>query len=186
MRRSLTRLSQTEPAAYLRRDMAVPGYQEFMLPLLVLAADGEEHSVAEAMQVIASEMGISEDDQRVELASGQTRFYNRVMWAETYLVKSLLITKTGRARFVISERGRAVLAEKPTRLDNKFLERFPEYLAFKAKRAESTVAAVVADGDGVGTSDITPDERLETAYRELRGRLQDDLLDRVRAASPRF
>ncbi len=101
--------------------MAVPGYQEFMLPLLQLTGDGQEHTVAEAMRTIALEMNISDSDQQVELASGQTRFYNRVIWAKTYLVKSLLITKAGRARFKISERGRQVLAENPERVDNKYL-----------------------------------------------------------------
>ena len=169
--------------------MAVPGYQEFMLPLLKLAADGQEHTVSEAMRTIAAQMNISEADRQIELASGQTRFYNRVMWAETYLVKSLLITKTGRARFVISERGKKVLAENPSRVDNRYLERFPEYLSFKSKRTTSAAATREANPDDEESNDIidvTPDERLEVAHQELRSGLQDDLLERVRSASPRF
>ena len=166
--------------------MAVPGCQEIFLPLLKLTADGQEHTVAEAMKKIACDMNISESDQRIELASGQTRFYNRVMWAETYLVKSLLITKTGRARFVISNRGRSVLTENPPRIDLKYLERFPEYLAFKSKKKDAPTDGSAASDEDADSSDVTPDERLEVAYRELRGGLQDDLLERIRAASPRY
>jgi len=84
--------------------MAMPGYQDFMLPLLRIAADSKEHTVHEAMATLAEQMNISEEDRDAVLASGQTRFYNRVMWAETYLTQSALIEKTGRARFKISAR----------------------------------------------------------------------------------
>ena len=64
--------------------MAVPGYQDFMLPLLRIAADGQEHKIADAMETLAREMEISEQDQELLLPSGtQTRFYNRVTWAVT-------------------------------------------------------------------------------------------------------
>ena len=40
--------------------MAVPGYQDFMLPLLKIAADGHEHTMSEAMTLLAQQLGISE------------------------------------------------------------------------------------------------------------------------------
>src|SRR5881397_2920809 len=117
--------------------MAVPGYQEFMLPLLRIAGDGKEHSVHEAMATLAEQMKISEEDRDALLPSGtQTRFYNRVTWVVTYLSKSLLIEKTGRRRFKIAPRGVDVFKKNPARIDNKFLEQFAEYQAFKAKKKE--------------------------------------------------
>ena len=72
--------------------MAVPGYQEFMLPLLKIAADGKEHSISDAAETLAAQMGVSIEDQELMLPSGtQTRYYNRVTWAVTYLTKSLLM-----------------------------------------------------------------------------------------------
>ncbi len=69
--------------------MPVPGYQEFMLPLLKIASDGQEHTVAEAMETLARQMSIPDADRDILLPSGtQTRFYNRVTWALTYLNKS--------------------------------------------------------------------------------------------------
>jgi len=148
--------------------MAVPRYQEFMLPLLRIASDGKEHSVAEAMVILAEQMKISQPDQDTLLASGQTRYYNRVMWAETYLTKSVLIEKTGRARFKITARGMDVLKKNPARIDNKFLEQFPEYQAFKVKKKEklADVAATKDDDSEVEDSGITPDEQLDAAYKE--------------------
>src|SRR4051812_48023072 len=103
--------------------MPVPGYQDFMLPLLVIAADQQEHSVSAAMEVLALQFKISPTDRDELLPSGtQTRFYNRVTWALTYLSKSLLIEKSGRGRFRITSRGTEVLQSKPVRVDNNFLD----------------------------------------------------------------
>ncbi|MFM9994258.1 MAG: winged helix-turn-helix domain-containing protein [Phycisphaerales bacterium] len=55
--------------------MPVPGYQEFMLPLLRLAADGSEHTVNEAMDVLARQLRIADSDREAMLPSGtQTRY----------------------------------------------------------------------------------------------------------------
>lgn len=168
--------------------MAVPGYQEFMLPVLRIAGDDKEHSLSEAVTTLAEQMKISEEDRDSLMRSGQTRVYSRVAWAVTCLSKSLLIEKTDRGWFKIAPRGVDVLKKHPARIDNKFLEQFAEYQAFKTKRREK-IAAVVGikdDNAGVEDPDITPDEQLDIAYRELRETLSDELLRRVRAGTPKF
>src|SRR5262245_58954625 len=120
--------------------MAVPGYQDFMLPLLKIAADGREHSISDAMEILATQMGVSDVDQDIMLPSGtQTQYYNRVSWAITYLTKSLLLEKTGRGRFRIASRGAEVLRKGPARIDNEFLNQFPEYQAFKTKKRAAKI-----------------------------------------------
>lgn len=169
--------------------MAVPGYQEFMLPLLMLAADGLEHSVSDAMDALATQLKLSDADRETLLPSGtQTRFYNRVTWATTYLTKSQLLVKTGRGRFRISPRGQDVLRQKPARIDNTFLEQFEEYRAFKTKKSPRTDSAAVSErrDHEHEEPDSTPDERLDAAYKELRETLADDLLVRVRDSTPKF
>ncbi|MBL9001506.1 MAG: restriction endonuclease [Phycisphaerae bacterium] len=169
--------------------MAIPGYQEFMLPLLKFAADGQEHTISDALAELAEQMGISDADQDLMLPSGtQTRFYNRVTWAVTYLTKSLLLEKAGRGKFKIAQRGQEVLNRNPPLIDNKFLKQFPEYQAFKTKKNKAK-AIITSDDDEDDTStdsDITPEERLGAAYEELREALADDLLRRVRSGSPKF
>lgn len=167
--------------------MAMPSYLDLMLPVLRIAGDGKEHSVTEVMATLAQQMNISQQDRNALLASGQTRFYNRVMWVETYLSKSLLIEKTGRARFRISQRGLDLLKMNPKRIDDKLLEQFPEYRAFKAKKKQVAAAAGTPDNEAAtADSSITPDEQLDIAYGELRQTLSDELLQRVRAGSPKF
>ncbi len=170
--------------------MSVPGYQEFMLPLLKIAADGQEHQIADAMQTLARQMNIATEDQAALLPSGtQTRFYNRVTWAITYLTKSRLADRTGRGRFRITERGVEVLKRNPPRMDNHFLDQFVEYKDFKTKRSISAAETRKGASPLVTPADdpeVTPEERLEGAYEELRAALADDLQERVRSGTPRF
>lgn len=166
--------------------MAVPGYQDFMLPLLKLATTAPEVTLSEALTSLAEQLGISREDQDRMLPSGvQTQYKNRVSWAITYLTKSLLLEKSGRGKFKIAPRGEAVLQTNPPNIDNAFLEQFPEYQAFKTKKREKPEEVLeisAADPD----SNITPDERLDIAYRELREALADELLSRVRKVTPKF
>jgi restriction system protein len=168
--------------------MPVPGYQEFMLPLVKLAADGQEHKITDAIDTLADQFGISEQDREIMLPSGtQTRLYNRVTWALTYLTKSLLLEKTARGRFKIALRGMDVLKQKVTRIDNSFLAQFDEFQAFKKKRNKSisVMAPTGEDGDDGEDTSLTPLERVEGGYNELREALADELLSRVRAMTPK-
>ncbi|HQH43822.1 MAG TPA: winged helix-turn-helix domain-containing protein [Syntrophorhabdaceae bacterium] len=51
--------------------MAVPDYQSVMLPLLQFAArKGTEKSTSEAVEALAMELGLTEDDLKEMLPSG--------------------------------------------------------------------------------------------------------------------
>ena len=168
--------------------MPVPGYQDFMLPLLRLAGDGQEHKITDAIDAMAEQFGITDAEREIMLPSGtQTRLYNRATWALTYLSKSLLLTKTGRGRFRIAPRGVEVLRGNPSRIDNGFLEQFPEYVSFKSKRNSESKAEPEShrsENESVDPS-LTPLEQIEAGYRELRESLVDELLDLVRAMKPK-
>ncbi len=167
--------------------MSVPGYQEFMLPLLQFASEGQQRSMAEAVLWLADRFELSDEDRDYLLPSGtQTRLYNRVTWAVTYLAKSLLLEKIGRGRFAITDRGRRVLASNPGRVDNSFLEQFPEYVEFKNKKNIRPEKESTSPERSLPDSPTaTPAERLEAAYTELRSAVADDIIQRVRTSSPK-
>lgn len=169
--------------------MAVPTYDLLMRPLLELASDGAEHTLVNAVGRLADRIEISEADREEMLPSGtQTKLYNRVGWASWYLSKAGLLEKTGRGRFRLAARGRQVLADNPSRIDHAFLERFAEFRQFKSKRRQSEdvddAERAAPEVPDPGTA--TPNERLDAAERELRDALSDELLQSVRAATPKF
>ena len=121
--------------------MAVPDFQSLMLPLLKLAGDGQQHTLAEAVERLAQEFQLSDDDRKELLQSGQTRLYNRVGWTTTYLKKAGLLQAVGPGRFQLTDRGRDVLASPPAAIDVAFLEsRFPEMSEFRKARSRGEVA----------------------------------------------
>ena len=162
--------------------MAIPDYQSLMLPFLQFLDDGQEHALRDAEDAIASELGLSAEERAQLLPSGnQGVFRNRVGWARTYMKKAGLLQSPRRGVFQITDRGREVLALKPLRIDAKYLERFPEFLAFRdAGKAEQPLSSTVT------TAGETPEERLEAAYVELRRQLAEELLLKVQSSSPAF
>jgi restriction system protein len=169
--------------------MAIPEFQSFMLPVLQVASGGEVVSVGPAVQRISDDFGLSPDDRAALLPSGkQTIVRNRVAWAKSFLTKAGLLESVGWGQFRITERGRDVLAQKPSRIDNNFLWQFEEFRKFKtASSAERPPVAPSASGNGaVAGSSQTPDEILREAHDELTSSLAQELLDRILAAPPEF
>lgn len=162
--------------------MAVPDFQSLMLPLLRLASDGQERSLAEARGELAAQLQLSDEDLVERLPSGQLRLANRVAWARFYLTEAGLLTATKRAHFAITDRGRAVLAERPTRIDSKYLERYPEFAQFRSRRRTEETS----DDEQAVSETTTPEEMFEQAHIKLRSTVAAELLARVRAASPQF
>jgi hypothetical protein len=114
--------------------MAVPDFQTVMLPLLRLAGNGEEHTLADAIDALAREFHLTDEQRRELLPSGrQPRFDNRVGWALTYLKKANLLTSVGRGRFLLADRGKQVLADPPSSIDITFLTKFPEMAEFRSR-----------------------------------------------------
>jgi len=162
--------------------MAIPDYQSLMLPLLELASDQEEHTIAETVGSLAKEFKLTDQEQEEPLPSAsETVFTNRVRWARTYLKKAALIDATGRGRFRISQRGLEVLKDKPRGIDNRFLSQFAEFHDFKPS-AQSTIAT--AEPTKVAEAG-TPQELLDASYQELRQSLALEVLDHL-TCSPRF
>jgi restriction system protein len=103
--------------------MGIPEFQTFMLPVLELAGDGKEHSLAEAREKLAQRFKLTEEERNELLPSGrQRRFDNRVTWAKVYLEHAGLLSSLRRGHFAITDRGRALLLENPSRIDIHFLE----------------------------------------------------------------
>jgi len=164
--------------------MAVPDYQTCMLPLLRFLEDGQEHSLRESEEALAQVFNLTAAERAERLPSGQQGiFINRIGWARTYLKKAMLIESPRRAIFKITERGNKVLASKPTRIDAKYLEQWPEFLEFRDSSRSTQEFTQPVD---VPLSGATPEETLESAHLGLREQLAQELLSRILSCSPTF
>lgn len=163
--------------------MSLPDYQACMLPLLRFAGDGEEHQLKDAVSALAGEFSLTDEERNEFLPSGQQPvFTNRVGWARTYLKKAGLLSSPRRGFFKITDRGTQVLKENPKQINQKYLERFPEFVEFKSIRRDKT------EGNGDDTPELalgqTPHEALESAYQRLRSELASEIISIMRGCDP--
>jgi restriction system protein len=162
--------------------MAIPDYQTLMLPLLGFLADGREHNLAEATQTISDQYELAPEERQQLLPSGQqTIIRNRIGWARTYMAKAGLIKGVRRGYWQISSRGKEVLSSNLDRIDVHFLQRYPEFIAFRDLRHEKEASVPETQ-----PNNYTPEEALDGAYQNLRVDLESELLEQVKTATPAF
>lgn len=168
--------------------MAVPDYQSLMLPLLqYVGTKKDETSNSEAVEALAKELSLTDEDLKEMLPSGvQSTFVNRVGWAATYMKKAGLLEATRRGYFRITPRGQKLLKKKPSAINVKLLKRYPEFLEFQQLKGTRSASKGDTSGTASDLSTATPSEALETAYENLRDELADELLSKLKKSSPAF
>jgi restriction system protein len=161
--------------------MAIPGYQDLMLPLLKFVSDGKEYSLREIIERLAEEFNLSEEERNEFLPSGQQRvFDNRVNWAKTYLSKAGLLESPKRGYIKISKVGKQFLADNPNldKLTNKDLMQFESFREFISRGNKKNIVLHIESE--------TPTEVIEQKIQEVNEALADELLRKIKNSSPKF
>jgi restriction system protein len=168
--------------------MSIPDFQTIMLPLLRHFGDGKDHPNQETHDALASEFGVSAEEQARLLPSGaQTVFKNRIAWAKAHFKKAGLIEAPTRAVYRITTRGRDVLRDAPDRIDLKFLDRFPEHRAFRTSVRKSAALESSPEDEVASSEDeMTPEEHIALGYQQLREQLADEILQKIKECPPAF
>lgn len=153
-----------------------------MLPILRLTSDQGIHKTGDTIDALAVEFQLTEQDLEELLPSGrQRRFTNRVNWATTHLRKAGLLESAGYGKFRITPTGLQVVDSNPAKVDMKLLTKFPGYTQFIGgdggpKSTATTVPEI----------EQTPEERIDSTYRQLEEGLEQELLDKILAVTPAY
>lgn len=164
--------------------MAVPSYQDFMLPTLKLIADNCEHKSRDIVERAADVLNLTDEDKQEKLPSQtQATYYNRAMWARTYLKKAGLLNYPARGVIRITQRGLDLLNTKPEKITKDSLMQYDEFREF-----QNTVNT--EQNNSLNSENVeeqkTPDELIAEAKAILTSHLEADLLTRVLENSPTF
>ena len=166
--------------------MAIPDYQSLMLPVLRIAAEGETR-VPKAADIIADDLGLSEEEREELLPSGNQRLlHNRVHWAKFYMSKAGLIDSPKRGVFVASPAGLNLLSTKPERIDVDTLKSIPAFAAFYGKVGTKEQDSHETISASPISFETTPEEQIDTAHTMIVEALKADLLQRILDQSPIF
>ncbi len=165
--------------------MAIPDFQSIMLPLLRLLIDGKEHPSQECIRILAEHYKLTEEERKEQLPSGKgILFNNRVAWGLAHMYKAGLLDRPKRAHYQITDRGREALASGLDKMTLKYLDQFPEHIAFR-KRADAPESVIPGTSQPPVPVD-TPEEALESAHQELKETLASDIIQAIKQCSSEF
>src|SRR5688572_23114691 len=86
-----------------------PQFIQYFQPVIdALIELGGSGQPSEVKEVIADKLNISEDEQGEQIASGASRFSNKVDWARFYLAKAGYIDASTRGVWSLTENGQNV------------------------------------------------------------------------------
>jgi restriction system protein len=163
----------------------IPDYQAVMLPLLEFLADGKPHHVKEVRQHMISLFNLSEEEATKLIPSGQnTMLADRVSWAQAYMKRALLTQSPGRGIYQITDRGRELLAKKPSHIDVSVLNTYPEFVEWLQQSNANSKQQ--KKGETLTPGPQSPEEALNTAYSQLRASIEAELLEQVKGMPPSF
>lgn len=164
--------------------MDIPDFQSLMLPALRRLSE-RRWTTTELVEALADEHGLDDAARSTRLPSGrQTTIANRIHWALAHLNKAGLITRVARGQYEASPRGTEVLVNPPSRLTISYLQRWPDYAAFRNAMKEKVDNAVIETDGSVDVQNRTPEELLEAADRRLKIELAATLRARLQNLSP--
>lgn len=166
--------------------MSMPTWQQFMAPVLRALLDGRPVKRRELYEVVAADVGIT-DEQRAELlASGQVKFENRIGWATSYLNRVGALQRPERATYRVTEEGRALLARHPEGIEERHLGELTPggVLEWRQPRRAAT-PEVDVDLAPVET-ELDPVEQVSEGIARIQADVAADLLARLHAQAPTF
>jgi restriction system protein len=161
--------------------MAIPKYDEMMLPMLGMLADGLEHTQRDLADQIADHFKLAPQERAERLPKVKATYLrHRLGWAAFSLRRAGLAESQKAGTLQITDGGRAFLATNPSQLRAADLKRFPEYAAFVERMKSDTEIPETK----IETAHETPEERIEAAFGELRETLITDLRAKIANIDP--
>lgn len=161
----------------------IPDYQTLMRPVLEAAANSEV-SNNYVIEKLADEYNLTEEERTELLPSGkQATFSNRVQWAKSYLKQAGLLEYTRRSHFIITDLGKKALLSGET-INTAYLKQYDSFREFQARTKPSKGEDEEIDTPLDEIS--TPDEIIRKAYKQINNALAEEMLEKIRSASPKF
>lgn len=168
---------------------ALPTWDQFMAPSLRALPDGEVHRARLICEAAADQLGFTDGQRLQKIPSEQLRYYNRAMWALSYLGRFGAADRPLRGRYRITGAGRRLLANNPGGITDKHLRALAgdphaphTYYALKAMKQ-----SLADDEDGEptppsGIVELDPVEQIQDGVARLHETVAADLLSACTAA----
>lgn len=151
--------------------MTIPKWHEFMAPILRVMEDGATRDRREITEAAADEAQVESSERQITLTTGQPMYANRVGWAISHLSRAGALSRPERGRYVISDRGRTLLASRPD-VSRSDIEAVTGY-----RRTRPVSEATVEQADDVESLD--PAELIDQGIKQIQADVATELLARL-------
>lgn len=164
--------------------MTIGNFEYYFIPVLeALKKNGMTHR-KQNMDDVAQGQNLTPAELSLTNAKGTNVFRGRVHWAQAFLAQAGAISRPQRGYLEITQRGLDLLRDHPNGFKAKKFREFPDYAdAWGRGRSNSSDVVVATEEHDAET---TPQEKIEAALSELEIAVAEDILNRVRALTPKF
>ncbi len=162
--------------------MAIPKFDETMLPILKVLADKRPKQLTEVSLLLEKEFDVTEEEKSLKVSNGYTKFYDRVSWGRTYLKKAGLIVQESRGSDVkITEEGSKVLASGIEKIDIDFLSKYPSFVVFVSGNTKTP-----EEINNTLSEQMSPQDMIDQGFDRFSNTLKSDLLEKLQGMNPYF
>jgi restriction system protein len=162
--------------------VGLPKFYEFIDPLLrVLCEHPAGIKTAEAYEEVADRVGLSEEEKSEMIPSGQQATYkNRIGWAHDRLKRASLSESADWGIWQITEKGEELVSEYENHLPEKVIDR----IARPQEGDGEKQTGMEETSEPAAQDEMTPDERIDGAVKELNDSVSSELLKIIKSRSP--
>lgn len=163
--------------------VTLPSWDQFMIPVLRLQADGEVRSLRTLRSEVA-QSSLNEEQIAAVLPSGYPKADNRIGWAVSYLHRVSALERPARGTYRITEVGERMLADHPSGIAEAELRGYARPGdSWWSGGSPDPMPAVTTQ---VTTAQIDPTEQVEEGVARIHADVAAELLARLHANDPAF
>lgn len=164
--------------------MAMPKFDETMLPMLKVLKDEQPRLMVDVANILQKDyFTITEEEKKEAVSNGYSRFFDRVSWGRTYLKKAGLVEQPRRGEIKITKEGLKVVESDVKKIDVDFLSQYPSFLKFRFSSKDKSKDEVATD---VATQRMSPQDMVDAGFRDIQNSLKDELIEKLRESNPYF
>lgn len=101
--------------------MSLPRYDEIHLPLLKLIHGKHIHTLKDAVEILAKEFGLTQEEQNERVNSGRLKFYSQVSFSKMLLARAGLIFNNV-IPLRATDKANQLLKQNPLKITKRFLD----------------------------------------------------------------
>ena len=159
----------------------IPRFDKTIFPLLDYIKDKDVVKVSNVWITIRDNyFDLSEEEKKETIKSGRNRFYDRILWAKTYLYKAGLIDLVGRGEIKITEEGKKYIKENKNITIND-LYKYEGFIKFQGSADKKDTTK-----NERSYKDKTPNELISESIGVLEFEEKKNLLEKLKTVDPYY